>query len=66
MDMEQRKANWRNRIHAIYPVMDMAAVRAIASICQDAFNEGHKAGWNMRKDQEITPMKDGEEITYDR
>ena len=44
MDMEQRKVAWANRINLINPHINIIDVRRLVSICQDAFNEGHKAG----------------------
>lgn len=52
MDMEQRKTNWRNRIYIITTnQLTSSQVSLIASICQDAFNEGHKAGYQERSDK---------------
>jgi hypothetical protein len=45
MNMEARKSGWNNRIHDIVGgALTIGQIRLIASICQDAFNEGHKAG----------------------
>ena len=44
MDMEQRKVNWANRINDTGALLTTVDIRRLVSICQDAFNEGHKAG----------------------
>lgn len=45
MDMEQRKVNWRNRIHDTgQGFFTTKEISLLVSICQDAFNEGHKEG----------------------
>lgn len=49
MNMEERKAGWLARVYTIMEEQvpkrsGIAKARLIASICQDAFNEGHKAG----------------------
>lgn len=50
MDMETRKSNWSLRVHAIVQdKLSPGKIRAIVSICQDAFNEGHRAGYAEAK-----------------
>lgn len=60
MDMEHRKANWLGRVFtAADGKLTMAEVRRIVSICQDAFNEGHKAGEASTLNQ-VSPYLKGE------
>lgn len=52
MDMEQRKVNWANRIFgATEGALNTQEIRRVVSICQDAFNEGHKAGLNQASER---------------
>lgn len=51
MDMETRKAAWARRIYVVSDAqIDTRQISLIVSICQDAFNEGHKAGCEATTD----------------
>lgn len=55
MDMEQRKVTWANRIFtATEGALNTAEIRRVVAICQDAFNEGHKAGQAELSDRMFT------------
>lgn len=60
MDMETRKTIWANRIADQIGKRPMTkAISMIVSICQDAFNEGHKAGEASTLNQ-VSPYLKGE------
>lgn len=45
MNMELRKQQWTNRVFKIAKGhLNLSEISLIVSICQDAFNDGHKAG----------------------